>query len=138
MNATEQPTSKARPPQAFYDWWQPHGVDKKSGASVGGHSEAYRTWAKRDTDQYGDFWRRERFGMRAETAWNTYQFRSEFLAWVKAGKPEREDFISIPAPAEKLAQFGKMLGQIARKLSMAPAPQLMPRHSAPALEPIDF
>lgn len=81
---------KHRPSDAFCEWWNPTGVDEPSGASVGGHPDAARMWARKDPGR----WVRRAYGITARQAWSTERFRDQFDAWIEAGKPKRR-FVSI-------------------------------------------
>jgi hypothetical protein len=82
-----------QPPKKFVAWFEPNRIDKESGASVGGHPDAYRIWARQDQGQ----WRRKRYGMTAEVAWNTKRLREQFER-----RPANEPpFISVALPLAK-------------------------------------
>jgi hypothetical protein len=91
----------SHPDQSFLAWWNPHSFDPVSGASVGGHPDAARTWARKDPGK----WVRRRYGTSAIVAWNTAPYLEEFQSWKQSGSPETEDFVSIAATLERQKQF---------------------------------
>lgn len=94
----------SHPIPTFCAWWEPHDIDPVSGASVGGHPDARRIWARKDAGKWSKHW----YGVKTEDAWNTARFVEEFDAWVDAGRPEPEtDFVSISATLEKQKEFWK-------------------------------
>lgn len=100
----------AHPPSAFIGWWMPHGHIEPSGASIGGHLQAKRVWARKDPGA----WERRTYGFEAEIAWNMAGYRAEFEAWVTAGSPApEEEFVSIALPRdEQLAHLIKIEAMI--------------------------
>lgn len=80
-----------QPPKKFVAWFEPNRIDKVSGASVGGHPDAYRIWARHD---FGG-WRRKRYGMTAEVAWNTRRLREQFES---GGAATEQPFVSVAMP----------------------------------------
>src|SRR5262252_2818567 len=96
---TEQDETPRRnaPPEEFCEWWYPSSQDEESGASIGGHPDAARIWARKDPGK----WTRRAYGCKADTAWMCANYRAEFNAWIAAGRPERaEQFISIALPLD--------------------------------------
>jgi len=95
------------PPKDFLLWWEPTGKDPKSGASTGGHPEAFRVWAR--PGGAGGFERRS-FGIPAVKAWNIKFYHDLFLEWKRLGYPERgEEFVSLAAPLDRQKEFKKDL-----------------------------
>jgi len=88
----------AHPPKAFCDWWEPTSFNSNTGASVGGHKEAWRKWVKPETKES------RYYGIKSAQAYNTYGYREEFHEWLKDGMPEREPFDSTCAPKERVAE----------------------------------
>jgi hypothetical protein len=115
------------PSPAFVGWWQPDSRDPVSGADVGGHREARRRWARKDPGKYVHQW----YGLTAESAYNTSKYREEFDAWVAAGSPEREPFVSIAAPLSRQKRFWRELKPVIAQISK-PMPKVDP--GAVALE----
>jgi hypothetical protein len=97
----EDTYDKDRPPDEFCDWWQPYGIDEPSGASIGGHPEAARMWARKDPGR----WTRRAYGSSARLAWQCDRYRQEFYRWKDAGKPGSEPFVSISATLKEQAEF---------------------------------
>lgn len=96
----EEPTAPRddSPPDEFCDWWYPKKEDPQSGASIGGHPDAARMWARKDPGH----WTRRAYGITAATAWLVPRFRAQFNAWKAAGSPKREEeFISLALPLEE-------------------------------------
>ena len=88
----------SHPLPTFAGWFEPSGTDPESGASVGGHADAYRVWSRKTSGGY----KRRRYGISTIEAWNVPRYVAEFNAWVEAGSPEREtEFVSLAAPLEK-------------------------------------
>ena len=95
-------TPSAQAPEDFCDWWYPTSQDEESGASIGGHPDAARMWARKDPGR----WTRRMYGTKADTAWMCQCYRDEFSAWVKAGRPERaEQFVALCASREEALAF---------------------------------
>jgi hypothetical protein len=90
---SEQPSRRKPdlPTDEFCDWWNPSGVEEPSGASMGGHPDAERTWARKDPGR----WTRRTYGINANLAWLSDVYRREYQRWLDAGKPEREKFVSL-------------------------------------------
>lgn len=95
----------SHPSIAFTNWWTPTEFDLASGAHLGGHPDAYRQWARKDSDG----WKRRWYGVSCVDAWNTPQYVEEFDAWESAGSPEGEPFISVSATLERQKQFWRDL-----------------------------
>ncbi len=111
MKSGERESSRLEdPPEDFCRWWHPHGRDNQSGADIGGHPDAERVWARKDTGR----WVHRTYGTTARIAWNSQNFRSAYDEWVQLGRPEREDFISLAATLERQKQFWKDLKSIPR------------------------
>jgi len=86
------------PPEQFVAWWNPTGTQDESGASVGGHPDAFRVYARKEPGR----WFRATYGLEAEIAWNTAIYREEYDAWVAAGKPAPEEpYVSIALSREE-------------------------------------
>lgn len=99
----------SHPSQDFLSWWEPFDTEQESGASLGGHPDASRIWARRDA--HG--WKRRRYGISAENAWNSAEFFNQFDAWRLSGRPERpEEFVSIAAPLERQREFWSSLKKL--------------------------
>lgn len=92
------------PTKAFRDWWEPWGFDQVTGASVGGHPDAYRMWSRQEPN--GSRTRRM-YGTRTKSAWLSDIYREEFDDWKRAGFPARDDFVSISAPATEQGSWLK-------------------------------
>jgi hypothetical protein len=92
----------SHPIPTFCAWWEPSGVDPENGASVGGHPDAWRIWARKDPGR----WIRRRYGIETVIAWNAASYVKEFDAWQNAGSPEPDEpFISLAASLERQKQF---------------------------------
>lgn len=106
----EQP-QRDQPPDDFIRWWCPTDTNEKSGASIGGHPDAARMWARKEPGR----WMRRAFGMTAVTAWACQCYRSEYHAWIAAGRPEPlEPFVSIAVPHEEANERMKEIMLIMR------------------------
>ena len=93
----EDEAPRAGAPEEFCEWWYPSAQDEESGASIGGHPDAARMWARKDPGR----WTRRAYGTKADTAWACQPYRDEYNAWIAAGRPERaEPFISIALPLD--------------------------------------
>jgi hypothetical protein len=132
----EKPTGKALPPIAFLDWWNPTAIDETSGASIGGHPDAERVWARKDPGR----WSRRTYGINAMLAWDCASYRDEYHSWKDIGCPAREPFVSICATLERVAEFAKglkaTLAQVGKPMPK-PQPRDWDRGKAPRVEPID-
>jgi hypothetical protein len=124
-------------PDPFCEWWYPTKVDPISGASVGGHTDAERTWARKDIGR----WTRRTFGINAATAYQAKNYRDEYNAWLDLGQPEPDQpFVSICVPLPELKAYWRELGGI---LATITKPVRPPRQrdydkgKAPWVEPID-
>ncbi len=102
----------SHPSQAFIAWWEPDGVDvDPSGADIGGHHEARRTWARKDETG----WTRQIFGLSTPDAWNTAHYVEEFNAWEAAGSPDPiTPFVSVSVSRDRQARFWKDIRQTIR------------------------
>lgn len=109
------------PTDDFIVWWSPCGKDRESGADTGGHPDAFRVWARKDPGR----WVRRSFGISALMAWNAQCYRSEYLRWIDAGRPEQEEFISLAATLERQKQFWHDLKPIIAKIGK-PMPKVLP------------
>jgi hypothetical protein len=111
----EEPVPEAEPPREFCDWWYPTGIEQPSGASVGGHPDAERVWARKDPGR----WSRRTFGMSVACAWATEHYREQFRLAQDAAL-EQEPFVSIVLPineqAQKWSALRSMLKQIVKKV----------------------
>lgn len=106
----DQPQGR-RPPDDFCNWWYPSGIDETSGASVGGHPDAHRIWARHDPGR----WNRRIYGCSAAIAWSAEIYRDEYLRWVDAGRPDRQPFVSISATlAQQQAFWAEVKTTLAR------------------------
>jgi hypothetical protein len=86
------------PPEEFVTWWVPRDTQELSGASIGGHMDATRVWARKDPGG----WVRRRYGIEAELAWNMACYRESYDAWHSAGSPQPdEDFVSVALPLDE-------------------------------------
>jgi hypothetical protein len=119
MKPKLKPKPREEVPSGFRQWWEPWGVDKDSGASVGGHPDAYRVWARKDPGR----WRRRHYGVLTPIAWITALYRDEYERWVDAGRPERENFISLAASLERQKQFWRDLKPIIERIGK-PMPEV--------------
>lgn len=99
------------PPDDFCYWWNPTGVSEPSGASVGGHEDAERIWARKDTEGK---WRRKRYGMTCIVAWLHKPYRDQWKAWVEAGRPESKSFVSISAGGVSALELAQLINKIAK------------------------
>jgi hypothetical protein len=97
------PRKDDRPPPEFCDWWNPRGTEEPSGAEIGGHPDAERIWSRKDPGRFT----RRRYGINASTAWLCQVYRNEFNAWLDAGKPKKEPFVSVAAPLFRQSQMWK-------------------------------
>ncbi len=121
MRKEHEPSTMEEPPTEFVMWWSPDGTDQESGADVGGHPDARRIWARKDPGR----WTRRTYGTTARIAWNAQMYRSEYLRWIEAGRPEREEFISLAASTERQKQFWHDLKPVISKIGKPmPEPQL--------------
>ncbi len=121
-----EPTMLDDPPQEFCEWWHPHRRDQQSGADIGGHPDAERVWARKDTGRYVH----RNYGTSARAAWNAQRYRNEFLAWVQIGRPQREDFISLAAHLDQQLQLLRNLKAILKDVGKPmPKPQPFDRDS---------
>lgn len=100
------------PPPGFVGWWQPGDRDKESGADIGGHPEARRQWARKESWGYSH----RTYGTDVETAFNSSRYKAEYEAWVLAGSPEHpEPFESLACtPAEQRVLIGKLKALVAK------------------------
>jgi hypothetical protein len=125
------------PPDAFCEWWNPSGIDPVSGASIGGHIDAERVWARKDPGR----WNRRTYGMNARIAWQADFIRQEFSAWERAGSPEREPFVSIAQPMSEQVSFWhglkEKLAEIGKKV-LHPMPHHYGKDKAPFREPLEL
>ena len=100
-------------PVRFRQWWEPWGHCKVTGASIGGHPEAYRLWARPEKQGYSH----RHYGIETRKAWIMQRFRDEYDAWVRVGMPNRpQDFISISGSVEKQGEFWKGIKTIMTKI----------------------
>jgi hypothetical protein len=114
----ETPAGHSGPPEAFCAWWYPHSTQEPSGASVGGHPDADRVWARKDPGR----WRRRRFGITATLAWTAQYYRDQYERWIDAGQPIEPPFVSLAATPERQAEFWR--GMTAQLRNMGkPVPQ---------------
>ena len=93
------------PPADFLQWWEPSGTDEESGASIGGHSDAERVWARHDPGK----WARTTIGITAREAWNTWIYRDEYETWISRGRQPRAEFRSMAASLGRQQQFWQEL-----------------------------
>jgi hypothetical protein len=124
-----------RPPPAFITWWEPAGSDDATGASVGGHPDARRIWARIDNGQIT----RRVTGTDAIHAWAHDGYRDEFYQWVAAGKPQGEPFVSLAATLEQQAMFTSVVANTVRaiKRTIKPMQTDYDKGKAPFVEPVD-
>ncbi len=114
------------PSQSFIRWFEPHSIDPESGASVGGHTEANRIWARKDSDG----WMRRNYGISTVNAWNTARIIEEFDAWQEIGSPEGEPLISVAAPLDQQLNFWRGLKDTISKIGKKmPKPTVMDSES---------
>jgi hypothetical protein len=86
------------PPEDFMKWWVPFGKDEESGASIGGHPDAFRVFARKDPGK----WVRQSFGIEPDIAWNIACYREQYNAWRAAGSPQPdEEYVSIALSREE-------------------------------------
>jgi len=125
------------PPVAFLDWWNPTGVDNPSGASVGGHPDCERIWARKDSGR----WTRRTYGINAVVAWIIDTYRAEFNEWRNLGSPEREPFVSVCATLEQQTKFWReirgVLSAIENQKPVRPRRRDYDKGAQPWVEPID-
>jgi hypothetical protein len=133
----EETPRKRLAPDGFCEWWYPTKVDPISGASVGGHQDAERTWARKDVGR----WTRRTFGINAATAYQAQPYRDEYNAWLAAGSPTQDHpFISVCVSLGRLRDYWKELTTI---LAAITKPVRPPRQrdydkgKAPWIEPVD-
>jgi len=67
----------------FKKWWEPYTHDPKTGAEVGGHPHARRTWANTKG-------KRVVYGVPVEEAFNCQCYIDEYRQWLKDGQSVRE------------------------------------------------
>lgn len=134
--------SREGPSEGFRRWWEPEGTDEPSGACIGGHPDAHRIWARKEPGR----WARTRSGTTTAIAWLSEYYRNQYDAWVDAGKPKTEPFISICASPERqvewakatkgiIAQIGKPIPKVTPKELNAEARRMSLPHKM--IEPID-
>lgn len=113
----------SHPSKQFSAWWDPFEFDPVCGASVGGHPDARRRWARKDTDG----WIHRMYGVQLLDAWNSDNYISEFEAWRGIGSPEPDKpFVSLAASVQRQKQFWGEL-----KLRIAKIGKPMPPHPLP-------
>ena len=105
MSKEEKIKQPSLPPDQFAEWWLPTGTDKESGASVGGHPDARRCWARKEPGR----WVHKVMGIKSDAAWWYREYREEYRDWVDAGKPERKPFVSIAWPMSSQTQKLRLL-----------------------------
>src|SRR4029077_3135847 len=88
---SSEPYDRNRPSDQFLEWWNPTGTDELSGASMGGHPDARRVWAREEPGR----WNRRTYGTIVRISWQAEIYLNEFYAWKEAGCPEREPFTSL-------------------------------------------
>jgi len=95
------------PPDDFCDWWNPSGTHEPSGASVGGHPDAVRVWARKEPGK----WLRRTYGIAASHAWLVQCYRGQYQEWLDAGSPTNlPHFVSLAEPMPEQTAFWKRLG----------------------------
>jgi hypothetical protein len=105
---------KIEVPTDFRQWWEPWGIDKETGASIGGHPDSYRIWARKEPGRY--FHRH--YGINTESAWMTKYIRVEYDSWLNAGSPQRmDDFVSLAIPIERQKLFWNELRPTISKIT---------------------
>jgi len=110
----------SHPFPSFVAWWEPSGTDPESGASVGGHPDARRVWARKDPGR----WLRRRYGIPTESAWNIARYVIEFSSWQEAGSPEPDfPFISLAASLGEQATYWGELKPILERIGAAKKPE---------------
>src|SRR4030095_9169170 len=82
-------------PAEFRQWWEPYGHDKITGASKGGHPDAWRLWARPEAN---GLYTRRFYGIKTKVAWITEFYRQQFD---ESGGTHKEDFISVAATKER-------------------------------------
>jgi hypothetical protein len=107
-----EPVRKSGAPTEFCAWWYPDGEQEVSGASVGGHPDAARMWARKDPGR----WTRRAYGCSADTAWQCDRYRKQFYAWKDAGSPEHEPFVSVAVPLSEMKVKVDALKEIVSKI----------------------
>ena len=116
-------TPQQGPSDDFCEWWNPSGTDPISGASVGGHPDASRVWARHDAGR----WVRRHYGTNAKIAWLAERYRNEFDEWVESGKPKRvKEFVSVAVPLDRLKEFWNEVRQLLSKIGK-PMPKTRPK-----------
>ena len=119
----KEQTESNLPPDDFNDWWYPTGTDELSGASIGGHPDAERTWSRRD----GSFWKRRRYGINALAAWQCEIYREEFEHWQNNGSPPRAtEFVSNAATLPRQREFWSSIRDLLAKMQPKKIPRLKP------------
>jgi hypothetical protein len=98
---TRQPQRQA--PDDFCEWWNPSGREKDSGADIGGHPDAKRVWARKDSGR----WTHRTYGITAAGAWQVDSCRKEYWAWVDANRPKsvKGPFVSLAATLAQQGEF---------------------------------
>jgi hypothetical protein len=113
-------TAEKAPPrgasEGFRRWWEPTDVDELSGAHIGGHPDALRIWARKDPGR----WVRRAYGTPTDAAYLVEYYRQQYDAWVDAGKPKGEPFVSVASTVEQQKEWARgvkgLLLQIGRPM----------------------
>ena len=104
----------SHPFASFLAWWNPDGSDETTGASVGGHPDSYRLWAR--PREGGGGYTRRYYGIKPLDAWNCAIYVQQFSDWQDAGSPERDEpFVSNAVSGERQREFWRSVkAQIAK------------------------
>jgi hypothetical protein len=130
----ESESGRPLPPEDFLNWWNPYATDEPSGASIGGHPDAARMWARKDPGR----WTRRASGITATRAWLCACYRDEFNRWKDAGCPETEPFVSIALPLpEQKAKMDVLKGTLKQVGKPMPTEDKQPLPKSED-DPIDF
>lgn len=117
MNKSEPKKKEIIVPRDFVHWWEPWGNDQITGASIGGHPDAERLWARPEVE--GGYARRL-FGTKTKQAWMSACYRNEYEEWRQLGCPERTDFVSLAASVERQDAFWHELAPTIAMIGLQP------------------
>lgn len=129
MKSREQTEDQPQPgraaPDDFCAWWYPTGTDELTGASVGGHPDAIRVWAR---PMKAGFLHKT-MGTNANVAWFVQEYRDQFLEWKSIGSPEpSKPFVSEALPlVEGAKRFAEVVAAaMPKKMLAAPVRPALP------------
>lgn len=81
------------PTSGFLGWWEPDGHNPQTGAQTGGHRDALRKCVRPETREI------RYYGIEAMLAFNTREYREEYLQWLRDGQPPKaDDYDGTAAP----------------------------------------